>query len=867
MKFIYTLLFTLITVLLWGQDSNQAPLDADFVKQTVKSGYVYPPYKVEHNTIRLKSSEILPEQFDLRDVDGVSFVSGIRNQNPYGTCWTFGAYASLESNWRMSGDATFTDLSEGNMAKCHGYEFGINDGGNEYMSTAYLARHAGPLYESSDPYNDVTNNTCIAINKTTDIPAYIDNVIWIGDDRDLVKSTIMNHGVVATSMYSGLTSLYYNSYDYTFFYEGSDAPNHGVSIVGWDDNKVVTGGSECSPSQTGAWIVRNSWGTGVQDSGYFYASYEDKYIGRSTELYSGKTAYHEIDTLFDYAELGGITAHKVEDTSNIAYAVVKYHAHKDMLITHLGASILAEGTYIDFAICESFDGQHLSDTIAHLSDVFYPYAGYQKQELPCLIEQGDYYLALQYNTPTNDFPLPVETVIEYYCSPNIEEGKLWVSKNGLEWIAGGANTDYEFDLAVKVYAQYTDDINPHFSVDKSDVCTDQEVVFTNNSTGAVDSFVWVINNETFTTENKSESVNYTFSEVGTKAVILHAYKDGIAYTFEHTDAISVIDEVSPHIIVVNASDYYSKGKPITLIGTGGDTYQWYADGYLNGESGQIITFSPDQDQIWIKVVSTLGTCTGTDSVLINMVEAPYDDIVDALELEIGTPATNISNLYATVQSNEPYPSIGSCTSQNTWCEEGGLQNSIWFKFSAPSSGTTSITTSGFDNQIALYDAISTGTWEDILSGDPSTYNIIAANDDYSDTEYEAIITEVNGLTPNKTYWIQMDGSAGGTTGLADIRVGGSGPVSNDIEADQNYSITNTPTEFKLSGENLTHSQVSIINSLGQVLYTNTISSGHLQLSNSNLSPGVYFISLRNENSYSVYKTVISNQWQMTIEER
>lgn len=38
----------------------------------------------------------LPSRFDLRDVDGVCYVPEIRSQDPYGTCWSFGAVAAAE---------------------------------------------------------------------------------------------------------------------------------------------------------------------------------------------------------------------------------------------------------------------------------------------------------------------------------------------------------------------------------------------------------------------------------------------------------------------------------------------------------------------------------------------------------------------------------------------------------------------------------------------------------------------------------------------------------------------------------------------------------------------------------------------------
>ena len=73
-----------------------------------------------------------------------------------GACWAFATYASLES-YLMPGENW--DFSENNMKNLlsSAYPEGFdrdnpNDGGNEFMSTAYLARWSGPVAESDDPY-------------------------------------------------------------------------------------------------------------------------------------------------------------------------------------------------------------------------------------------------------------------------------------------------------------------------------------------------------------------------------------------------------------------------------------------------------------------------------------------------------------------------------------------------------------------------------------------------------------------------------------------------------------------------------------------------------------------------------------------
>ncbi len=866
MKNTLLLAFLITTFYSYSQSPFQAPLNPDFISQKKKTGYVYPPYKVEHQLIKSKDARVLPTSYDLRDDDGNNYISAIRNQNPWGTCWTFAAIASIESNWKKNEENSTIDLSEANMAKCHGYIFDIDSGGNQYVSTAYLTRLAGPLYESSDPYENIEDRLCPAINKNTDIPAYADEVLWLGNDRRLIKQMIYDYGALATSMQADFSSKYYNTFDYTFYYNGTKNINHGVAIVGWDDDKVVTGGSSGSPNEKGAWIVRNSWGENAQDSGYFYASYEDKYIGKESELYYGKTPTNEIDTLFDYAELGAITNFRTENTNqNYAYAAVKYHSNKDVFLTYVGAAILEEGTTIDITLCRSFDGTLFSDTIALKKGITCYYAGYKKIEFPAIAEAGDFYLIVKYTTPSN-YPIPAETVVEDYAYPEIEENVMWVSDDGTTWEEGGKNTYYDFDLAVKIYAKYINGLQAYFTSGREEVCIDQEVTFYNNSIGEADSFIWIIEDKHFVTTNKNENITYSFSEAGTPSITIKAYKDGIPSTFTQTNAVKVVSEIYPKILITKSSDYYSKGSPITLIGCGGDTYKWNAKNYLNDINGKTITFSPNEDELWVSLEATMGNCTNTDSILIKMIQVPYDNISEALQLEFNVTKKSISNQYATIESGEPHPPLDDCNSQSMWCQEGGLQNSIWFKFTAPNSGKAMINTIGFDNQIALYDAIATGSWEDIMSGNTANYNIIAANDDYN-ADYSAKIEEVSDLTPGKTYWIQMDGSAGGTTGEIDITLSTSLTTLESLTSSADFEIINSPSLCIIKGSKVEGSNLSVYNSIGQCIYHNTIASLPLTISRASFNTGFYLIRINNETTNNTFKTIAKQPWQLTIEER
>jgi len=185
----------------------------------------------------------------------------LKDQYQYGTCWAFATMGSLES-WLMP--AQNLDFSEDNLARNDGFDDpegkGYNRGGNYLMSTAYLARWGGPVYESEDEYGDgytPPGLTAASMSRTStgSRSATRHRQCRHQERCDAVRGRRRVH-VLAES------SAYYNATNHSYYYGDSDPntrENHGVLIVGWDDNYAASKFATTAPGN-GAFIVKNSWG-------------------------------------------------------------------------------------------------------------------------------------------------------------------------------------------------------------------------------------------------------------------------------------------------------------------------------------------------------------------------------------------------------------------------------------------------------------------------------------------------------------------------------------------------------------------------------------------------------------------------------
>jgi len=532
------------------------------------------PLILNFDNLQVSTTRSLPVSYDLRTISGGAYITSVKDQGEEGACWAFATYAAVESYRKKQSGITY-DLSEQNLATCHRFDWLPSQGGNQNISTAYLSRRSGPISEANDPYTLPSNPNCVE---------GLTPVAYVGEARylpgkgsgsysaDIIKQTIIDNGALYVNMC--FDNNYMNYTDKTYYYNGTESTNHGVAVVGWDNTKVVTGGSAATPSSQGAWIIKNSWGPGWGENGYFYISYEDTKALTSVAYFPSNINYNADSEIYYYDDFGAISGFGYGSGNN--YGLVKYIASENQQITMIGTYINDAETDVTIEIYDNFNGGTLSNLLGTTGTNSCTYPGYYTFNLldpTNIIAENDFYIKVLYNSGT-DYPIPLEMVYDGYASDvSIETGVCWVSGNGSSWLAIGATTDYEYDLCIKAYAVNVAIDVPvaDFTADNTSLTVGETVSFSDLSTGSPDDWTWTFEGGT-PASSYSQNPTVSWTTPGTYSVTLSASN------FIGSDNITKTD----YITVANAPvvcEYHSN-----FADTDSLTYYTTGNGYLSGHN-------------------------------------------------------------------------------------------------------------------------------------------------------------------------------------------------------------------------------------------------------------------------------------------
>ena len=348
----------------------------------------------------------IPSSYDSRNY---GYITSVKNQNPYGTCWTFGTMAPIEAYMikhgiinKATGAAATTsmDLSEYHLAwftytsayDAEGMLTGdkttcktdssassyLDRGGNYALSTYTLMRWEGAASESTSAlaYSNASTSGLNSQYAYAYNVAHVTDATWINvSDQQAVKEAIMEYGAGNISYYH--SDSYLNTSTYAYYYNAGTSSNHAVTVVGWDDNYAVSNfKSGKRPSNPGAWIIKNSWGSSWGKSGYFYLSYEDTSVLNSACCFFKVAAEDNYQHCYQYDGTGNVVNYQsMGDNCQIANI---YTANGTQSLEAVALSPWDEATTYTLYVYTGLtsDTNPTSGTLATTQTGYLPYSGY-----------------------------------------------------------------------------------------------------------------------------------------------------------------------------------------------------------------------------------------------------------------------------------------------------------------------------------------------------------------------------------------------------------------------------------------------------------------------------------------------------------
>ena len=395
-------------------------------------------------------------EFDLRSVNGKSYVTPARGQGDTSDCWAFASLASVESNaivknGSISGHlspahlelATQNTLSQYTLVPFNREFKSLEGADKNSQSAAYFANRVGPVYESDVPFSNIYGQVTISSSEfKSKKPVFIvdDFVRYDGNSGKCsaetigaIKSYLVTNGAILASVTHPDSSrkYLYNSTNTTI--------DHNVTIIGWDD---TVSGSLFSPnaSRNGAWIVKNSVGTTSGDflvnNNIYYISYDDILVCSSLAGFynvvpatSEKLSYHKyiydelyVDTILGFGNYALSLANRFTKTSNNNERLKEITVASELANQQYEIYVSTTGQFADLVKVKSGTFDHIGYTTINIDEN--------------VIITDDFVVAVKYYPVNGDnrIPVYVQGGNNTYYTSEVESNKSFVASQGCDLI-------------------------------------------------------------------------------------------------------------------------------------------------------------------------------------------------------------------------------------------------------------------------------------------------------------------------------------------------------------------------------------------------------------------------------------------------
>ena len=474
-----------------------APLNPDFVAYwenppETSFGYIPPPVDLSHldhlPVEGLPTPYAYPSSFDWRDNGKVT---PVKDQNPCGTCWVFGT-TSVQESAVLIGESVEYNFSEQSVALCVDRSWvylydGSTDpciaGGNSFKASGVFIKK-GSVLESCNPYNPSALNcddTCVCDDcppiKKVDGYRFATND---GSQIDVIKNAVYYHEPVTVAYYHSGSYEYWDPtwgaiYDYYPCYEN---PNHMISIIGWDD---AVPHPNLGHTGTGAWIVKNSWGTadpwaggaGVCD-GFFYMAYNSSCAKEIAYLEYKNHVLGEELLYWDEAGPVDSVGYVVDDS---AWMASVFTAAQSGNLTHVDFWTTSNNAQYEIYVWNGFFGAELAHQTGGCQE--YGYYSIPLSEAISMDVGQQFTVGVKMTTPGYGYPIAVEKEISGLVDPPIQTNVSFIRYTGSYPWTDLADDDWNACLRARMVSEVAD-----VSVDPTsfDVTLPPDTIYSTNLT-------------------------------------------------------------------------------------------------------------------------------------------------------------------------------------------------------------------------------------------------------------------------------------------------------------------------------------------------------------------------------------------------